>query len=238
MQCDSSNLAAVIHSITPPTGTPQRLRACSRDRVVDRRESAGRAERSPAVPDPTTLISFCALANCADGANPTTGLLADANGNLFGTTGAGAHGDGTVFEITNSGFVSAARFSSFGAELVIDGARQASFVLDARFSLGATSDGINPTSEPVTFEIGPYAATIPAGSFRELPPGKRSTVYTFIGKEDNVRLALDIVSFGGNSHQFGAAGRLVNLTGPNRMLVSLRIGDDSGSTVVKAIRLP
>jgi len=35
---------------------------------------------------PEALVSFCALANCADGGGPVAGLLADANGNLFGTT--------------------------------------------------------------------------------------------------------------------------------------------------------
>jgi hypothetical protein len=64
---------------------------------------------------PTTLASFCSLPNCADGAYPRAGLIADANGNLFGTTyegGAGAYtkppNGGTVFEIvkTASGYAS------------------------------------------------------------------------------------------------------------------------------------
>jgi uncharacterized repeat protein (TIGR03803 family) len=58
---------------------------------------------------PTILVSFCALANCADGAQPFAGLLADANGNLFGTTaGGGANSRGTVFEIakTTNGYAS------------------------------------------------------------------------------------------------------------------------------------
>jgi hypothetical protein len=59
---------------------------------------------------PTILVNFCALANCVDGANPNGPLVADANGNLFGTTNIGGTviediGTGTVFEITNSGFV-------------------------------------------------------------------------------------------------------------------------------------
>jgi len=64
---------------------------------------------------PTTLVNFCSLANCADGAAPT-GLIADANGNLFGTTAyGGAYGEsggglgyGTVFEIakTSGGYAS------------------------------------------------------------------------------------------------------------------------------------
>ena len=54
---------------------------------------------------PTTLVSF----NGADGANPVGSLIADANGDLFGTTfGGGANGDGTVFEIakTATGYAS------------------------------------------------------------------------------------------------------------------------------------
>jgi uncharacterized repeat protein (TIGR03803 family) len=55
---------------------------------------------------PTILANFCSLANCADGTDPEAGLIADANGNLFGTTlGGGAHGGGSVFEVTDSGFV-------------------------------------------------------------------------------------------------------------------------------------
>jgi uncharacterized repeat protein (TIGR03803 family) len=54
---------------------------------------------------PTTLVSF----NGTDGANPVAGLIADANGNLFGTTYAGGANDyGTVFEIakTAAGYAS------------------------------------------------------------------------------------------------------------------------------------
>jgi uncharacterized repeat protein (TIGR03803 family) len=50
---------------------------------------------------PITLVNF----NNANGANPYGDLLADASGNLFGTTsGGGTSGAGTVFEITGSGF--------------------------------------------------------------------------------------------------------------------------------------
>jgi len=55
---------------------------------------------------PTTLVNFCSLANCADGEDPLAGLIADAKGNLFGTTNVGgANNSGTVFEVTDSGFV-------------------------------------------------------------------------------------------------------------------------------------
>jgi uncharacterized repeat protein (TIGR03803 family) len=55
---------------------------------------------------PTTLVNF----NGANGAQPTAGLIADAQGDLFGTTGIGGtvttnepNGAGTVFEITKTG---------------------------------------------------------------------------------------------------------------------------------------
>ncbi|MBV8824881.1 MAG: VCBS repeat-containing protein, partial [Hyphomicrobiales bacterium] len=48
---------------------------------------------------PTVLVSF----NGADGRNPAAGLIADANGNLFGTTEeGGSSGFGTVFEIAKT----------------------------------------------------------------------------------------------------------------------------------------
>jgi uncharacterized repeat protein (TIGR03803 family) len=55
---------------------------------------------------PITLVSF----NVTNGAEPTGSLIADAHGDLFGTTAnGGANGDsilsGTVFEITGSGFI-------------------------------------------------------------------------------------------------------------------------------------
>lgn len=61
----------------------------------------------------TTLYSFCAQSNCADGGGPTATLIEAANGNLYGTTsfgGAGScvrggtnYGCGTIFEITLAG---------------------------------------------------------------------------------------------------------------------------------------
>ena len=48
---------------------------------------------------PITLVNF----NGSNGASPNAGLIADAAGDLFGTTiGGGADGDGTVFEIANT----------------------------------------------------------------------------------------------------------------------------------------
>ncbi len=52
----------------------------------------------------TTVYTFCQLANCADGSGASGDLAVDTAGNIFGTTpGGGAHGFGTVFEISRSG---------------------------------------------------------------------------------------------------------------------------------------
>ncbi|SRR5208282_5667540 len=54
---------------------------------------------------PTTMVSF----NGSDGVGPASSLIADANGDLFGTTEeGGAYGDGAVFEIakTPAGYAS------------------------------------------------------------------------------------------------------------------------------------
>lgn len=52
----------------------------------------------------SVLYSFCGRANCIDGAYPTAGLIADAQGNLYGTTLEGGSQDfGTVFKLTRTG---------------------------------------------------------------------------------------------------------------------------------------
>jgi uncharacterized repeat protein (TIGR03803 family) len=58
----------------------------------------------------TTLYSFCAKTNCADGSGPAAGLVQATHGNFYGTTSGGGSNDtscsggcGTVFKITPSG---------------------------------------------------------------------------------------------------------------------------------------
>jgi uncharacterized repeat protein (TIGR03803 family) len=59
----------------------------------------------------TVLYTFCSQSGCADGSTPVAGLLADKDGNLYGTTEWGGddealdceYGCGTVFEITKDG---------------------------------------------------------------------------------------------------------------------------------------
>jgi uncharacterized repeat protein (TIGR03803 family) len=52
----------------------------------------------------SVLYSFCALPGCEDGAFPSSGLVRDSPGNLYGVTSDGGSADeGTVFKLTPSG---------------------------------------------------------------------------------------------------------------------------------------
>lgn len=57
---------------------------------------------------PSVIYSFCSLANCADGQEPTSGLIQGSDGNFYGTTELGGNpacisGCGTMFQITPAG---------------------------------------------------------------------------------------------------------------------------------------
>ena len=92
---------------------------------------------------PATLVSF----NDTDGYEPVGGLIADAAGDLFGTTeGGGMYGDGTVFEIakTSTGYAGTpTTLVSFNDTTANEGAvPQAGLIADAAGDLfGTTSIG-------------------------------------------------------------------------------------------------
>jgi hypothetical protein len=87
---------------------------------------------------PITLVNF----NKTDGVSPLASLIADANGNLFGTTaGGGAYGYGTVFEIakTATGYANSPKtLVSFNSA---DGQDpNASLIVDAKGNLFGTTE--------------------------------------------------------------------------------------------------
>src|SRR5438309_1496875 len=98
----------------------------------------------------TTLATF----NGYDGANPYGGLVADANGNLFGTTlSGGANGNGTVFEIakTATGYASATTLVTFN---YADGANPfGGLIADANGYLFGTTSGGGVFGGGTVFEI-------------------------------------------------------------------------------------
>ena len=100
---------------------------------------------------PTTLVSF----NDTNGANPDAGLIADAAGDLFGTTYAGgANSDGTVFEIANTG----SGYASTPTILLnfngTNGAiPDAGLIADAAGNLFGTTSAGGASSDGTVFEI-------------------------------------------------------------------------------------
>ena len=118
---------------------------------------------------PTVLYSFCSQPNCADGFQPFAGLIADANGNLFGTTlGGGANKGGTVFEIakTKSGYASTPTvlYSFCSQPNCADGSDPlAALIADANGNLFGTTSSGGANNGGTVFEIartkGGYAST-------------------------------------------------------------------------------
>src|SRR5579872_2174533 len=101
---------------------------------------------------PTTLVSF----NVYDGMEPSAGLLADASGDLFGTTRTGgAFGAGTVFEIakTPTGYASTpTTLVSFDA--FVDGSLPVgSLIADSHGDLFGTTTAGGPLGGGTVFEI-------------------------------------------------------------------------------------
>ncbi|HEY3638360.1 MAG TPA: choice-of-anchor tandem repeat GloVer-containing protein [Rhizomicrobium sp.] len=118
----------------------------------------------------TVLYSFCALANCADGAQPQAGLISDSAGNLYGTTSSGGANDaGTVFEIAPDG-TEAVLYSFCSQTNCSDGGvPEGGLIFDGAGNLyGTTSEG------------GIAGGTV----FKLAPDGTETPLYSFSGGSD------------------------------------------------------
>jgi uncharacterized repeat protein (TIGR03803 family) len=120
----------------------------------------------------TTLHSFCSQASCADGGNPTAGLVQDSTGTLYGTTGVyGANGSdsngGTVFKVTTSGALTTLYTFCSLSPSCADGSVPSGGVIigiDGRL-YGTTSRGGG---------VNPYGTV-----FKLTPSGALTTLYSF-----------------------------------------------------------
>lgn len=120
----------------------------------------------------TVLYSFCAQANCADGAFPWSALVQASDGNFYGTTSSGGgaiqtcfNGCGTVFKITSSGTL-----TTLHAFVGPDGATPYAGLVqgtDGNF-YGVTSGGGDYSSGTV---------------FRITPDGSLTTLHNFDGSD-------------------------------------------------------
>jgi len=125
-------------------------------------------------------------------------------------------------------------FLAFSAKLEIDldrAPKEDRFELQSNFTLSSTAPGIHPVVEPVTLQIGTFTVIIPPGSFKKHEDG----FFTFHGVIDGVRLEALVKRTGTLRYTFEAEAKGADLTGTkNPVQVSLTIGDDSGTTSVKA----
>jgi hypothetical protein len=103
--------------------------------------------------------------------------------------------------------------------------------MQSTFTLGSSSNGINPLGEKVTLRIGPFGTVIPDGSFKQAKKGQ----YTFAGIIDGVSLEIVINSLSRNQFEFKVDGKGADLAGTvNPVTVQLSIGDDAGLSTVNA----
>jgi hypothetical protein len=125
-------------------------------------------------------------------------------------------------------------FASFKVFAQIDLRRRAAddrFAVEALFSTGAGSDGIDPLAEPVALALGSGSWTVPAGAFRRTWFG----AFVFEGSVGGTRLDLAIHPLPGGRFLLIAAGSRAELGGTaNPVTVSFAIGDDAGTAAVIA----
>lgn len=121
-------------------------------------------------------------------------------------------------------------FSAFNAGGEIGGNE---FEIKGGFTLGAGTNGINPLTEAVVLQLGTLSVTIPSGSFKSARGGS----YKFEGTIGGVALEIYIAPAGTNSYTFAAEASGANLNGTvNPVSVALTIGDDVGTTTMRARR--
>jgi hypothetical protein len=129
-------------------------------------------------------------------------------------------------------------FLAFNAKLEIDLDRKPKedrFELQSSFTLSSTAPGIHPVVEPVTLQIGTFTVIIPPGSFKKHEGENEGGSFSFHGDIDGVKVEALINRTGTLRYAFDAEAKGANLTGTkNPVQVSLTIGDDSGTTSVKA----
>jgi YVTN family beta-propeller protein len=122
-------------------------------------------------------------------------------------------------------------FSAFAVQLTVY-PNQKEFSINSSFTLGPSSGGINPPTEPVTLKIGSFTITIPPGSFVNAGvPGYS----TFVGVINGVSLNVLLRQASGKNYIFGVIAKNVSLTIQNPVSVTLTIGNDTGTTSVNAV---
>ena len=109
----------------------------------------------------TPLYNFCTITNCADGSQPSGGLIFDSHGNLYGNTrSGGANQAGATFELSPSGggsWTESVLYSFCPISGCADGAEPLNaLVQDAQGNLYGTANGGGANSPyGAVFELSP-----------------------------------------------------------------------------------
>jgi uncharacterized repeat protein (TIGR03803 family) len=110
----------------------------------------------------TVLHAFCSQKNCRDGNYPLAGLIADSQGNVYGTTAdGGQYGNGTIFEIApdNTETVLHSFDSTDG------GQPAASLLMDGQGNFFGTTANGGQIGEGTVFKMAPGGAVTVLYSF-------------------------------------------------------------------------
>jgi len=135
----------------------------------------------------TTIHSFCAKTNCADGSYPYAGLVQGTDGSLYGTTTfGGSHGVGSVFTMTLQGEFTILYNFCLKTDCA-DGQEPYAGLIegsDGNF-YGATAEGGNGTKAGVKPFFTPENESGTYGTvFRITPKGVLTTLYNFCSKSE------------------------------------------------------
>ncbi|WP_124529493.1 hypothetical protein [Burkholderia sp. Bp8991] len=141
-------------------------------------------------------------------------------------------GGGSAYAIDTLTFITDVSFAKYAATVYL-APKVSYFSATETFTLGVTSTGINPATQPVILKFGALTLTIPARSFlKDQPP--RGSAYVFQGTVNGGSLYVSITpTKTPNTYQLFALGSGYAVsTGLSAMPVSLSIGDNDGSTNV------
>ena len=145
--------------------------------------------------------------------------------------------DPSIGFVPNAAIRNVQPFATFTAtvEIELRPRRDDAFAVQSHFTLGAGSNGIDPLTEDVKLELmggtGSFTTTIPAGYFKKDKKGR----FQFEGTINGVDLQAKITRFGHHQFKCEVEGEQAELAGiANPVTVALTIGNDSGSTTVKA----
>jgi hypothetical protein len=185
--------------------------------------AAGSGPESVAV-DPTGKFAY--VANIGGiGGNNVSAYSIGADGSLTQLSGSPFAAGSSPSSVATTPLVP---FASSLAKLEIE-SELSTFHLSDSFTLGANSNGITPTTQKLTLNIGTFSVTIPSGSFKKTRTGTFTCKRTING----VSLNLNIVPLSANMFTFNLHGGGINLGGLTQpVTVVLTVGIASGATNV------